>query len=1332
MLKHLYLIMLLLFTIVGGQKVKAQTYDNLVFGQDGLYYYVDDYEYAILLDGAIAVYYLEHHGDMTGWDYLAEHEILPGYRGNVTVPAQVTHQGKVYLVDGVTGFDNNPYLTSLTVHAELSSFGLSNAPALSSLTLTNTSKLTTISLGQTALTTYHLPATVTSANFSNNPNMKSVTVSSGNPMYMSVNGMLANKPSQTNWNILYVPEGMEGTLVLPEGITGCVGIASCSKITEVVIPSTFNPYSLHTLLAYTEGIKVTIGSSDADFAVIDDFITNRAQDSIIYILPSSQAETLTIPEGIRHGDFSHLASITYGWEYDSETGVYYQDFNSIVLGGNRPHVKTINLPSSFEGSAHIEYYSDITIPMTSAYELVAINVASGNPYFASVDGILMDKKKERIIAVPANHAAANAIPNGTKYIYDRAMMNNRNLTNVSIPSTVETIGTYAFAYCSNLKEVSVPQNTIMGEYAFSYCISLQSAHLPAMNYVPRSTFEYCKSLTSVEIPSQVTSIQDQAFSGCKSLTQINLPDHLTEIQSCAFQNCTQLKNITLPNTLVTLGGSAFFNATSLQSLTIPASVSYIGNRLTEGCPLIERITVAPNNATYCDQDGVIFSADKQSLVLFPSSRKGAYAVPEGTVAIKDYAFYNASQLTDITFPEGLQRVGYSSLYGCTGIKMFDFPASTITFDSYWFTVDNYNSVDQPERRIIFRTDKYLSSAVLNYIPSNSRVYVQETNFDSFVSTQLSNKNSGYTVFCLSKPFAISKTTRYLRGIRFNIVENDLTDMEKTLGEVTVNPNAQQSNVKSMQKLADGTWFVKTLKPDNAYDINIGYKVNGSNESMRLKGCKTKSISCGRNYTSTQSTATITYAYIRNAEDTTAVATKYEMSVADQTFDMTNWPNHSTKTPIALTGLTPGTAYPMNFTVTYDDGEQATSSTNLRTQSFDAYGIDYVLTPTTLRLNISYKEIDAVPDSIAIVFNPASNYSQRDTLYASITRPVFTGLTPGTKYRNNGVYFVMKGKILGTTIGFSNLYYFETPQLQLATEQPKIPAQGRAFVEATTNTGNDEGRMGFEWRKYDAPSEMKSMEAYAVVYDGRVQGLLKDLSTSHYYKVRAFYDDMDGVRYYANNGPNNDGWITFDPSEVSQMNAVVHTNADPSPTNTTVQLVGVVIQGSEDIVEQGFEYWEVVTDENGNMSRHLVRRAEATGEHHTIAVNGQGISVEITGLTPGTDYAFRAYAKTANGIVYGEERSFHTNGEKPDGIEEMSVAKQIDIKASCHLGTLSLCVNGQGEKALVTIVSVNGKMLFRQTVIADGSTVEVPGMPRGMIIVNVRTPEAEKTLKTIVR
>ena len=50
---------------------------------------------------------------------------------------------------------------------------------------------------------------------------------------------------------------------------------------------------------------------------------------------------------------------------------------------------------------------------------------------------------------------------------------NKYLKNVIIPDSVETIGGYAFSYCTNLRNVIIGKNvTSIGEYAFGSCTSL--------------------------------------------------------------------------------------------------------------------------------------------------------------------------------------------------------------------------------------------------------------------------------------------------------------------------------------------------------------------------------------------------------------------------------------------------------------------------------------------------------------------------------------------------------------------------------------------------------------------------------------------------------------------------------------------------------------------------------------------------------------------------------------------------------------------------------------------------------------------------------------------
>ena len=98
----------------------------------------------------------------------------------------------------------------------------------------------------------------------------------------------------------------------------------------------------------------------------------------------------------------------------------------------------------------------------------------------------------------------------------------KSLKNIEIPSSVTTIGDYAFVDCESLKNIKIPSSvTKIGESAFSGCVSLKN----------------------IEIPSSVTKIGDCAFRGCESLKNIKIPSSVTKIGDYAFVDCESLKKV---------------------------------------------------------------------------------------------------------------------------------------------------------------------------------------------------------------------------------------------------------------------------------------------------------------------------------------------------------------------------------------------------------------------------------------------------------------------------------------------------------------------------------------------------------------------------------------------------------------------------------------------------------------------------------------------------------------------------------------------------------------------------------------------------------------------
>ena len=136
-----------------------------------------------------------------------------------------------------------------------------------------------------------------------------------------------------------------------------------------------------------------------------------------------------------------------------------------------------------------------------------------------------------------------------------------SLTSVSIPSSVQTIETYAFSYCSGLKSATIPNSvTSIGDGAF---------------------YE-CSGLSEVAISNGISSISNKTFYGCSSLASLTIPNTVISIGDNAFSNCSGLKSVVFPSSVKFIG-SSFENCSGLKSVTIPASVTSIGNYTFSKC-----------------------------------------------------------------------------------------------------------------------------------------------------------------------------------------------------------------------------------------------------------------------------------------------------------------------------------------------------------------------------------------------------------------------------------------------------------------------------------------------------------------------------------------------------------------------------------------------------------------------------------------------------------------------------------------------------------------------------------------------------------------------------
>ncbi len=237
---------------------------------------------------------------------------------------------------------------------------------------------------------------------------------------------------------------------------------------------------------------------------------------------------------------------------------------------------------------------------------------------------------------------------GTRVLADSAFYDCSNLTSVTIPDSVVSIGNYAFKSCYNLTSVSIGNRvTSIGD----------------------SAFWGCRGLTNITIPNSVLTIGSFAFSGCTGLTKVTIPNSVISIDDKAFYNCFGLANVTISDGVTSIGNEAFNGCTVLTSVTIPESVASIGDSAFGYCRSLKSITVDKNNQYYSnDEYGVLFNKNKTELIQYPiGNTRTAYTIPDSVTSIVKNAFYRCTGLTSIIIPDSVMKIGSFAFYECTGL-----------------------------------------------------------------------------------------------------------------------------------------------------------------------------------------------------------------------------------------------------------------------------------------------------------------------------------------------------------------------------------------------------------------------------------------------------------------------------------------------------------------------------------------------------------------------------------------------------------------------------------------------------------------------------------------
>ena len=144
-----------------------------------------------------------------------------------------------------------------------------------------------------------------------------------------------------------------------------------------------------------------------------------------------------------------------------------------------------------------------------------------------------------------------------------------NDTDVVIPDGVREIGESAFV---DLKGVE----RMLMECEDYDAPEMETLTIPdSVTSIRSYAFAYCQNLAEVNLPDSVVSIGDRAFEGCEALKEIRLPEKLTRIEEYTFFLCENLRTVKIPEGVTYIGKGAF-EMTDLRKVRIPKGVTEIG------------------------------------------------------------------------------------------------------------------------------------------------------------------------------------------------------------------------------------------------------------------------------------------------------------------------------------------------------------------------------------------------------------------------------------------------------------------------------------------------------------------------------------------------------------------------------------------------------------------------------------------------------------------------------------------------------------------------------------------------------------------------------------
>ena len=975
-------------------------------------------------------------------------------------------------------------------------------------------------------------------------------------------------------------------------------------------------------------------------------------------------------------------------------------------------LSNIELPESLHAIGHSCF--------SGCNELSTIKVSPANPYF-STDGKAIFNKDKTVLYTTIPLTSYN-IPSTVRELESYAFSAQTDMTSITMPEGLTSIGRSAFSSCYKLEQLVIPSTVrSIDAGAFHGCSALNKINIPQGIKSLADGVLSNSGIKTLDIPSSVNYIGGSAFSNCKSLQSIKLPKGLTLLNYGLFEECEQLSDIQIPSTVTTIKEDAFNGCKALKTITLPASLStlenepYSGSGIFSGCSALKSILVEAGNK-YFESDGTaLYNKTKDTLICFPRGVTDV-VVPQSVKTIGRKAFFGCDSLQNIMFDDGVSDlvIEERAFEKCKNINKFVITSAIkeVKYDAFKDAHINQLIITTTRPESFYRT-YFLSGCTIEtiYAPASD------------LSTIKNYKSS--SLIPLDAIYVASDITIGSRSIAFKLVKNETPS---GLDELPANtyPCVKIGDTE-IEADENGRYVHAGLVPERTFTYTISAKDSHGNKVGSAYSFTKKTASLFKSFTLYSGQTYVASSNIRLNVDPEMEQPDECRFVYGPSYTKSCDLKYSDEVQsIKLTGFWPSTT----VTLKYQElkGGRVT------------YSKEYYIMTEGMGLSAEFGKITPTSYTMTGSRNKTSHDAEvvdegwtldRETITRHGSTLHVTGCEPESYIYAGYAVMVKNGSE-------TKLYYYspskskQLPALTLETvTEAKATSNTVALICATTNIDDEEANTGFEWRRYDAPDLVPSSKANCPVVDGVMTGALRNLSSSTYYKFRPFYKAESGKTWYGEWSAfgTADAYVYFDPT-VRTYAAVCH-----DENSATVS--GFIIAGSDDIKEQGFEYWK--RDDAYATAKHTTATSD-DNTHQTVVATGQRMSAVLQNLEPNTTYIVRAYVTTEHGTTYGEEQIFSTPYSTAIGEVELDEAYSDHLAAKVtKVGNndLHLAICGTARPVAIRLTAVSGIQMAATTL---GSSLEstrhaclhTNRLQPGMYLLHVTDGQDAQTIRIAIK